>query len=328
MPQTALEDTEVTETVIGAPQQEQKEEEAQEDQEFEIEIVDDTPEEDQGREAMPEEIVDNLEKDELDEYSKEKGKQLKKVWNDERRAKEAALRERDHAAKLAKQAIEENKVLKQHLSAGEQALMDNSKSSAEHELELAKKVYKDAYDAGDAELVADATEQLASAKMNLTNAETYIPQYSQETLQAQEYSVNRESEQLISDQQAPQADAKALAWQERNKEWWGVDRAMTSLAFGTHEHLVSQGVDPTSDEYYKSIDTEMRTRFPEKFEQEAEETPSTNGSGEQAQKTVVSPAKRSTSSKRVVLTNSEVRLAQRLGLSPEQYVREKMKLEA
>jgi hypothetical protein len=206
--------------------------------------------------------------------------------------------------------------------------MDNSKSSAEHELELAKKVYKDAYDAGDAELVADATEQLASAKMNLTNAETYIPQYSQETLQAQEYSVNRESEQLISDQQAPQADAKALAWQERNKEWWGVDRAMTSLAFGTHEHLVSQGVDPTSDEYYKSIDTEMRTRFPEKFEQEAEETPSTNGSGEQAQKTVVSPAKRSTSSKRVVLTNSEVRLAQRLGLSPEQYVREKMKLEA
>jgi hypothetical protein len=328
MPQTALEDTEVTETVIGAPQQEQKEEEAQEDQEFEIEIVDDTPEEDQGREAMPEEIVDNLEKDELDEYSKEKGKQLKKVWNDERRAKEAALRERDHAAKLAKQAIEENKVLKQHLSAGEQALMDNSKSSAEHELELAKKVYKDAYDAGDAELVADATEQLASAKMNLTNAETYIPQYSQETLQAQEYSVNRESEQLISDQQAPQADAKAMAWQERNKSWWGIDRAMTSLAFGTHEQLVAAGVDPASDQYYKSIDKEMRRRFPEKFEQEAEETPSTNGSGEQAQKTVVSPAKRSTSSKRVVLTNSEVRLAQRLGLSPEQYVREKMKLEA
>ena len=327
MPQTALEDTEVNETVIGAPQQEQKVE-VQEDQEFEIEVVDDTPEEDQGREAMPEEIVDSLENDELDEYSKEKGKQLKKVWNDERRAKEAALGERDHAAKLAKQAMEENKLLKQHLSAGAQALMDNSKSNAEHELELAKKTFKDAYDSGDAEAVAEASESLASAKMNLTNAEAYVPQYSEEALQAQEDSVNRESEQVIPNQQAPQADAKALAWQERNKEWWGVDRAMTSLAFGTHEHLVSQGVDPTSDEYYKSIDTEMRTRFPEKFEQEAEETPSTNGSGEQAQKTVVSPAKRSTNSKRVVLTNSEVRLAQRLGLSPEQYVREKMKLEA
>ena len=327
MPQTALEDTESTETVIGAPQQKQ-EEKSLEDLEFDIEVIDDTPEEDQGREAMPEEIVDSLENDELDEYSKEKGKQLKKVWNDERRAKEAALRERDHAAKLAKQAMEENKLLKQHLSAGEQALMDNSKSNAEHELELAKKTFKDAYDSGDAEAVAEASESLASAKMNLTNAEAYVPQYSEEALQAQEDSVNRESEQVIPHQQAPQADAKALAWQERNKEWWGVDRAMTSLAFGTHEHLVSQGVDPTSDEYYESIDKEMRTRFPEKFKQEAEETPSTNGSGEQAQKTVVSPAKRSTSSKRVVLTNSEVRLAQRLGLSPEQYVREKMKLEA
>ena len=327
MPQTALEDTESTETVIGAPQQKQ-EEKSLEDLEFDIEVIDDTPEEDQGREAMPEEIVDSLENDELDEYSKEKGKQLKKVWNDERRAKEAALRERGHAAKLAKQAMEENKLLKQHLSAGEQALMDNSKSNAEHELELAKKTFKDAYDSGDAEAVAEASESLASAKMNLTNAEAYVPQYSEEALQAQEDSVNRESEQVIPNQQAPQADAKALAWQERNKEWWGVDRAMTSLAFGTHEHLVSQGVDPTSDEYYESIDKEMRTRFPEKFKQEAEETPSTNGSGEQAQKTVVSPAKRSTSSKRVVLTNSEVRLAQRLGLSPEQYVREKMKLEA
>ena len=319
MPQTALEDTENNESVIDAPQQ-------KESSELEIEIVDDTPEEDQGREAMPEEIVENLEKDELDEYSKEKGKQLKKVWNDERRAKEAALKERDHAAKLAKQALEENKLLRQHLTEGEKVLMDNSKSSAEHELALAKKTFKDAYDAGDADAVAEASEKLAAAKLNLQNAEAYTPQYSEEALQAQEDSVNKESERLDQYQQ-PQADAKALAWQERNKSWWGVDRAMTSLAFGTHEQLVAAGVDPTSDQYYESIDKEMRTRFPEKFEQEAEETPSTNGSGEQAQKTVVSPAKRSTSSKRVVLKESEVRVAARLGLTPEQYARSKMELE-
>ena len=319
MPQTALEDTESNESVIDAPQQE-------ESSELEIEIVDDTPEEDQGREAMPEEIVENLEKDELDEYSKEKGKQLKKVWNDERRAKEAAIKERDHAAKLAKQALEENKLLRQHLNQGEQALIDNSKSSAEHELALAKKTFKEAYDAGDADLVAEASEKLAAAKLNLQNAEAYTPQYSEEALQAQEDSVNKESERLDQYQQ-PQADAKALAWQERNKSWWGVDRAMTSLAFGTHEQLVASGVDPTSDEYYESIDKEMQKRFPEKFEQEAEETPSTNGSGEQAQKTVVSPAKRSTSSKRVVLKESEVRVAARLGLTPEQYARSKMELE-
>ena len=326
MPQTALEETETNETVIDAPQQKAPAKQ-EETSEFEIEIVDDIPEEDKGRDSMPEEIVENLEKDELDEYTKEKGKQLKKVWNDERRAKEAAIKERDHAAKLAKQALEENKLLRQHLTQGEKVLMDNSKSSAEHELALAKKTFKDAYDAGDADLVAEASEKLASAKLNMAKAEEYVPQYTEEALQTQEDSVNNESETSVNYQQAPQADAKALAWQERNKSWWGVDRAKTSLAFGTHEQLVAAGVDPTSDQYYESIDKEMRTRFPEKFEQEAEETPSTNGSGEQAQKTVVSPAKRSTSSKRVVLTNSEVRLAKRLGLSPEQYVREKLKLE-
>ena len=326
MPQTALENIDATETVIDVPQQ--TKEKSEEDQEFEIEIVDDTPEEDQGRKTMPEEIVEDLENDELEEYSKEKGKQLKKVWNDERRLKESAFKERDAAAQFAKNILEENKLLKQHLSQGEQALMDNSKSSAEHELALAKKTFKDAYDAGDAEAVADASEKLASAKMSLTNAETYIPQYTQEALQATEDSVNKESERSIPDQQAPQADAKALAWQERNKEWWGINRAMTSLAFGAHEELVNSGIDPTSDEYYKRIDKEMRTRFPEKFEQEAEESPPTNRGNGQSQQTVVSPAKRSTGSKRVVLTNSEVRLANRLNLTPEQYVREKLKLEA
>ena len=325
MPQTALEDTETNETIITSPQKEEAPK-AEENSEFEIEIVDDTPEDDKNRQPMPEEIVEDLKKDELDEFSKEKGKQLKKVWNDERRAKEAALKERDHAAKLAKQALEENKLLKQHLSQGEQALMDNSKSSAEHELALAKKTFKEAYDAGDADLVAEASEKLAAAKLNMNKAQEYIPQYSKEALQTQEDSVNNESEALIQNQQ-PQADAKAIAWQERNKDWWGINTAMTSLAFGTHEELINSGIDPTSDEYYESIDKEMRKRFPEEFEQEAVETPSTNKKEEQAQKTVVSPAKRSTNSKRVVLTQSEVRLARKLGLSNEQYVREKMKLE-
>ena len=326
MPQTALENIDATETIIDAPQQ--SEEKPEEAQEFEIEIVDDTPAEDQGRETMPEEIAEGLENDELEEYSKEKGKQLKKVWNDERRLKESALKERDAAAQFAKNILEENKLLKQHLSQGEQALIYNSKNSAEHELALAKKTYKEAYDAGDADLVADATEKLTTATISAQNAEAYVPQYSEEALQAAEHSVNQEAERALPDQQAPQADAKALAWQERNKKLWGVDRTMTSLAFGTHEELVNSGIDPTSDEYYGRIDKEMRTRFPEKFEQEAEGTPPTSRGNGQSQQTVVSPAKRSTGSKRVVLTNSEVRLAQRLNLTPEQYVREKLKLEA
>ena len=327
MPQTALENIDATETVIDAPQQ--PEEKSEEDQEFEIEIVDDTPEEDQGRKTMPEEIVEDLENDELEEYSKEKGKQLKKVWNDERRLKESALRERDYAAKLAKQAIEENKQLKEYLSVGEKSLMDSSKSGAEHELQLAKKTFKEAYDAGDADAVTDAQEKLVSAKINLQNAESYIPQYPEGGLQEQQDSVNKYN-WAIEPQEAPPPvqDERAKLWLEQNKDWWNTNDPMTSMALGLHRQLQGEGVAVSSDEYYKRIDKEMRTRFPEKFEQEAEESPPTNRGNGQSQQTVVSPAKRSTGSKRVVLTNSEVRLASRLNLIPEQYVREKLKLEA
>mgnify|MGYP003138411595 CR=1 FL=1 len=343
MSQTTLEESEATQSVVGEipkssglpdPEVIQKAaSETKDEAEFEIAIEDDTPEEDKNREAMPEKIVEDLEGDELDEFSKERGKQLKKVWHAERRAKESALRERDAATKFAQDLYQQNKRLKDDLRVGEEALIDNSKSRAQHELDLAKTNYKTAYDAGDADAVVEAQEQLVAAKMRLKTAEDYVPQYSGDALQDAKNEQSSSSNDVNgpSAPQQAQPDPKAVAWQERNKEWWGVDRAMTSLAFGTHDQLVNAGVDPTSDEYYESIDKEMRIRFPEKFEtsggSESEETPSSTRST-QSQSTVVSPAKRTTSSKKVVLSNSEVRLAQRLGLSPEQYVREKMKLEA
>jgi hypothetical protein len=290
------------------------------EEEFEIVIEDDTPEEDRDREPMPEEIVDSLEKDELEEYSVEKSKQLKKVWHDERRAKEEAQRERDAATTYAKQQLEENKKLRADLNRGEASLMENSKSSAENELALAKKVFKDAYDAGDVDAVADAQESMMAAKLRLQTAETYQPQYAE----AEENNEQRQQQP----QQEQQVDYKALAWQDKNKSWWGNNRKMTSFAFGMHEELVSQGIDPNadSDEYYSSIDKEMRLRFPEEFDEGSTEADTSPRTAAKA-KTVVSSAKRTTKSKRVVLKDSEVRLAHRLGLTPEDYVREKLKLE-
>jgi len=315
MPQTALENE--TENEV---------EEAVEEKEFEIVVENDTPEEDRDRDPMPEEIVGNLENDELEEYSVEKAKQLKKVWHDERRAKEEAQRERDAAANYARQQLEENKKLRADLNKGEEALMENSKSSAEHELQLATKMYKEAFDAGESEEVAQAQAKMVSAQSKLHAAETYEPQYTgvEEAEDAQDWSIQPQQQQ----QQQPQVDYKALAWQDKNKSWWGNNRKMTSFAFGMHEELVSQGVDPNadSDEYYSSIDKEMRLRFPEEFDEGTAEATTSPRTAAKA-KTVVSSAKRTTKSKRVVLSDSEVRLAHRLGVTPEDYVRQKLKLE-
>jgi len=327
MPQTALEETETNETVIDTPQKEEPVEKKEETSEFEIEIQDDTPEEDQNREPMPEEIKETIEKDELNEYTKEKGKQLKKIYHDERRAKEQAIRERDHAAKLAKQALEENKRLMASLNQGEQMLMSNSKSSAEHELALAKKTYKEAYDAGDADLIAEASDKLATARVNLSKAEEYQPQYSEETLQKHEDTVNSREESIQNQPVAPApVDERYENWTKEN-DWWQNDDIMTAMAYGKHLSLIKEGVTPSDkpDEYYAAIDKEMRQRFPEYFK-ETEEVASSNRSAEQSQKTVVSPAKRSTNSKKVVLTKSELAVAKRLGITPEDMAREKLKL--
>ena len=294
-----------------------------EEEKIEFEIEDDTPPEDRGRQPLPKNIVDDLEKDELEEYSenvKIKLKQLKKVWNDERRAKEEAQREHQAAISYAQRILDENKKLKSKLSEGEKTYLDTYKSAAEMELKSAEKAYKDAYDMGDSDAIIEAQKKLNSAQFKLQKAQEYVP-----SLQQDETDVK-----VAPETQVPRPDQRAVAWQERNT-WFGKDEEMTSLALGLHQKLVNQyGANyPSTDEYWAKVDETMRRRFPDYFEeQQQDETPPTKPQRTEKPSTVVAPATRSTSSKKIVLKQSELNIAKRLGLTPEQYVREKMKMEA
>lgn len=293
---------------------------AEMEDEFEIEVEDDTPEADRDREPMPEEIVKELDADdELENFSKEKAKQLKKVWHDERRAKEAALREREEAVGLLRRFAEENKALKKNLNVGEKVYVDTAKQAFESELEAAKREHRDAYDSGDSERITEAQIKLQKSLLKLQQVENYRPQFREDAGQDAKTGVDSSSTDGWSvtpvQDAAPKVDPKAAAWQKRNA-WFGENRVMTSMAFGLHEDLVSEGVDPTSDEYYSRIDKEMRRRFPEEF----------GGSDKKKPGTVVASAKRSTAPRKVVLTSTQVSLAKKLGLTPEQYAREMIKL--
>jgi hypothetical protein len=292
---------------------------------FEIEIEDDTPEEDRNREPLPKEVVAKLEQDELDQYegtTKEKFKQLKKVWNDERRRADSAEREQQEALSLAKKAMEENKKLKEKLSSGEQMLVSSFKESVQNEMDLAKREYREAYEAGDTDRIIDAQEKLTSAKIRADRIANYRPPV-EEPLQEAENVVQSRNEGQV------RADPKATAWQERNG-WFGQDEEMTSLALGLHEKLKRNGVPIGSDKYYDEIDKTIRRRFPEAFsveeseEVQVEEPQKVN----KPKSTVVAPATRSTSPKKIRLSNTQVALAKKLGLTPEQYARELTKLEA
>ena len=306
---------------------EEKPTEASVEDQFEIEIVDDTPEEDRKNSTpMPKEIVDELENDNLEEFAgeaKQKLLQMKKVWNDERRAKEAALREQQEAIRVAQQLVEENKKLKGKLSTGEQTLVANYKENVVRELEMAKRAYKEAYDSGDADLLSEAQEKLIDVKMKAQEIERYRPEYSEEALQSEETDVQIP-------QQAPKLEPKTQAWLDKNS-WYGTDDDMSYLAMGIHRRLEREGVALGSDHYFSVIDKEMRQRFPEKFadtaqaDVEPETKPSTKTS---TQRPVVAPATRSTSPQKIKLTPTQVQLAKKFNLTPEQYARELTKLES
>jgi hypothetical protein len=279
---------------------------------LEIEIIDDTPVDDKNRDALPQEIVEELEKDDLTDYSdkvKKRLGQLKKVWHDERRAKEVSTREKDEALRAAQSMFEENKQLKQRLGEGEQLLANGMNKEAASDLAAAKESLKQAYDAGDGSLIADAQEALTDAKLKLRDVKSY-----ENSLQLTQKPVET---------QIPQVDRKAQAWSQQNK-WFGSDDEMTALALGLHEKLVKSGVDTSSDDYYNRVDVEMRKRFPENFQDE--QTIETDKTVQRKAANVVAPATRSTAPTKVRLTNTQLALAKKLGVSPEVYAKEVIKL--
>jgi hypothetical protein len=291
------------------------------DTKVDIEIEDDTPAQDRNREPLPKEMVEDLDADPMTEYSdrvKERMSQLKKVWHDERREKEAAAREREEAIRFAQTVTEENKRLKSTLSTGEQSYIQVAVQAAAHEMDIARSQYRDAYDSGDSEKLLDAHQRLTAAQYKLAETQNYRPQY-ENALQEDNSRVNIQPDRP----QIPRPDTKALAWQDKNS-WFGQDEEMTSLALGLHEKLVRNGVSPNSEEYYKTIDKTMQKRFPEYFEDDSldEEKPA-----QRKPSNVVASASRSTAPKKVHLTKTQVALAKKFGLTPEQYARETLKLE-
>jgi hypothetical protein len=296
--------------------------EAKVQDELDLEIEDDTPPEDRNRDPLPKEVVEEVENDDLTSYSdkvKTRLSQLRKMHHDERRAKEAADRERQEAIRFAQQLSEENKKLKSTLSSGEATYIQTLKGSLENELSIAKRDYGEAYDSGDRDKIIEAQSKMNDTQLRLAQANNYVTQF-KTPLQEPEKDVYIQQNQ----QSIPKPDSRALDWQDKN-EWFGKDEEMTSLALGLHEKLVRSGISPTSDEYYRRIDGTMQKRFPEYFgdatldeEKPAERTKPSN---------VVAPATRSTAPKKVRLTKTQVALAKKFGLTPEQYARETLKLE-
>ena len=276
------------------------------DDDFEVEVVDDTPKADRGRKASepPTDVTD----EELEDYSDKVRKRIQhfsKGYHDERRAKEEALRERQELERVTQQLMEENKKLKGNVNKNQTALLEQAKRNAAIETEGAKRAYKEAYESGDSDAVLEAQEKLTNAKIKSDR----LANFKLPALQETQTLVQTQVEQIAP---AVQVDERAANWQ-KNNSWFGSDDEMTSLALGLHNKLVKQGISPQSDEYYETIDSRMRQVFPDNFE---------DAEPKRKKAQVVAPATRSTAPKKVTLTRTQVQIAKRLGLTPEQYAKQ------
>lgn len=279
--------------------------------EVEVEIVDDTPEEDKGREPLKAEKDEQ--EDELENYSEKVQKRINQLnhrYHDERRAKEVLVRQNEEAIRLARTVYEENERLKQTLSWGQQEYAREAEAKIEYAQKLAEDKYRKAYETGDTDGVLEAQRELNESAIQKAQLQNQIATAVQQTsLQQQNNQVYSAPEQQYYEQPAPPPprDSRAEEWASRNP-WFGKDEEMTSFAYGLHQKLVNNGIDPTSDEYYQKIDSRIREVFPQNFQKSRKSS-------------TVAPASRSTGSKKVTLTASQVAIAKRLGVPLETYAK-------
>ena len=298
----------------------QKEKQTIEAGDVEIEVENDVPPEDRGR--KPSEPPEEVTNEELENYSdkvKNRIKHFSKGYHDERRAKEAAEREREALEQYAKQLVAENQQLKSKTDESHNALIQSARKQVEAELDMARRQYREAYESGEPDAVLEAQTLLNAAQIRMERVNALKPKQAQEQQTALQPQQNTVQSQQLAPQEQPQRDVKAEAWRDENP-WFGSDDEMTAFALGLHNKLTKEGTDPRSDEYYEKINSRMRQVFPDQFDDGIDDEPEVTTKTKPSN--VVAPATRSTSPKKVKLSQSQIAIAKRLGVPLEQYAKQ------
>lgn len=266
-----------------------------------VEVYDDTPEQDRDKPHLGDVDIPD---EEISQYSKNvqhRFKQLSRNLHDERRAREAALREKEEALKYAKNVTEQAKQLQQRLAQGENALLETHKDRVTSRMSQAERDYKEAYESGDTDKMLEAQKKIASYTAEQREIDNYRPVYQTPLQQPQN---NVQIPQIVPDE-------RTRDWVAKN-DWFTKDPEMRSFALGVHDKLVASGISASSDEYFDRIERRVREVFPNYF-------------GAKKPANVVAPASRSMGSSKIKLSKTQVAIAKRLGVPLQEYAKQVMK---
>lgn len=324
---------------------------------FEIEVIDDRPEQDQRDPANLSDIDEDFElsDDEIAALGSRAQKRIKHLtWrmNEERRQREQALRERDELVQHTKrlkhmtdqQVLQYQKVLLER----QKAISGNAVKESKAELALA-------LEEGDSMKIAEAQANLTKAITDSSQGDQFEHRWNSQQQQAQLEAQQRESQPQgqQGNFERPQVSQETQQWMQGNP-WFNQNIPMTSFAIGVHQDLITnQGVRPDTPEYFSALNKAVRQRFPEAFDGgngsngQNRGQPNTRDGGQTVEvdtsaqagtyqrprtRTPVAPTRgrqdgSSRSSGKVQLTRTEVQTAKQLGVPLVEYARQKRALE-
>ena len=301
---------------------------------LEVTIIDDTPQEDRrpakAEDASPE-VDDDVVDKEIADYSKRAADRISKIkyeYHEERRAKEAAARESKEAVARLQTMMSENQRLQAMVEQGGEVLNKQAHNNALWAKQNAQAEFKKAYEEGDADAMTKAQEMIARA--------TLAEQQSNNMAQSVQAQVTKNMPVQKQEEPKQELDPEMKEWSSKNPWFMSTvpeHQEMSSYALTIDQRLRNQGINPEEDsqKYYAEVDKNMRNEYPNFFGVQVDQTAevvSEAGTTKRQPSTVVASATRDSGNKKpsqVRLTQTQVKLARQLGISPEQYANQLLK---
>lgn len=296
---------------------------------FDIEVVDDTPDDDKGRPNAKRFTAD--EDEDLSGYADKTRKRIERLkfeTHSERRQREQAERERDEAVAFARQRDAEVADLRKRLESGGAALASSMVAEREAKLNDAKRRLASAHADGDSEAIAAATADMSTASAELAQIRSRAPKPAAEG----ERQPERQAEP--SQRQQPEIAPQVLDWISHNRSWFNKDKSKTQVAIGISRAVEAEGIRPGDPEYTREVDKRMKQMYPDhkSFDADDEQdggekrAPRRTYGGEPTGR--VQEDRETSNPRRITLTQTELALAKRLGVTPQAYAAAKAKREA
>ena len=260
------------------------------------------------------ETTDDKKEDELEQYSDNVKSRINKLTHRYREEE----RQKQEAIKFAENVKKRNEELEKRLQRLDEGYQEEFNTRVQSQLDVAKKVLRDAHESGDVDKIVEAQEALANLsvdKVRLATAKKQAEDSAAQTVEADPVATQQAQPQQPqkSMQQVFEEEPLLKDWVQKN-DWFGKDEVMTYAARLIDDRLVNQeGFDPMSDEYYAEIDKRMAAEFPHKFNK--------NVASRKVASAESSASRRKGGQKTVRLTPSQVAIAKRLNVPLEEYAK-------